>query len=745
MNRVRWISVLTLLAGMASPCLSADSPNVVFILSDDQGYGDLGCYGATDLKTPNLDKLASEGARFTDFYANGPTCTPTRAAFLMGRYQQRIGLDNALVYQEEGRGLEPGGSTIATELQKKGYVTGLSGKWHLGYDEGRTPLDQGFDHFFGLLGGNHHYFKHMDRIGVPDLWRGREKIEDEGYTTDLISEDAIKFIRKNHRKPFFLFISHAAPHFPFQGPKDREKQVEPKKKSWQLGDRESYIAMVEHMDLGIGEVLKELDKQSLRENTLVIFSSDNGGDVHARNTPFSGGKSSIQEGGIRVPCIARWPGKIPAGRIISDPAITMDWSASIRRLSGLEAQAGREDGVDLLPVLKGEVDSLPERSLFWRRKSGPRRKVDNPGRVVRRGVWKLVENSGARGERLLFNLKEDPAEGKNVISGNPELAKQLRVELDQWEADVDSLEKTSDSARTPNIAPKEVKDLLFLKNRAAKIGIDREMGASISHLSWFIYQKNVVNIHDPGRLIQQSYYAGKTLVRTADGQSKNWSPWAWNPIQGGGVGSWAKVQKFEKQGDNTLYSETIPKLWDMEDEDAEAVMRQWTSFELDMPNAIVVKCELECRRKPGDRWGPALVRHQEMPALYFTRNFSKFRTYLGEGKWRDEKQSPGPPWGKATPPKNVMACFNSKGEGIAVFSPAATEHWNFGPHGGGNSSEAGDAPCVHMAPIAKVKLGPQSTLNYRYWMIVGNEENITTGLDALLKKYSGERLELTNP
>ena len=239
-------------------------PNIVFILADDLGYGDPGCYGCDDIRTPHLDQLAAEGVLFTDFYANAAVCSPTRAAFLTGRYQQRIGLDNALYYQEMGRGLPKDGETIADALRSVGYATGLSGKWHVGYDRQRQPRQQGFDHFFGLLGGNHHYFKHMDRIGVPDLWLNNKAIQREGYSTDLITEDAIAFIETHHEKPFFLYLSHAAPHFPWQGPNDRDKVIKPKDKTWQQGDRKTYVAMVESMDRGIGKVLAKLDQLKLR-------------------------------------------------------------------------------------------------------------------------------------------------------------------------------------------------------------------------------------------------------------------------------------------------------------------------------------------------------------------------------------------------------------------------------------------------------------------------------------------------
>lgn len=409
-------------------------PNIIFILADDLGYGDLGCYGCGDVHTPHLDRLAAEGLRFTDFYANAAVCTPTRAAFLTGRYQQRLGLDNALYYQEMGRGLPAGGKTIADALRSAGYTTGLSGKWHLGYDSQRQPPQQGFDHFFGLLGGNHHYFEHMDRIGVPDLWLGNQAVERQGYTTDLITEDAIAFIEKHRRELFFLYLSHAAPHFPWQGPDDRDKVIKPKHESWQQGDRATYIAMVESMDSGIGKVLARLDELGLRDNTLVVFTSDNGGHTYSRNAPLRGSKATIWEGGVRVPCIARWPDVLPAGETTSQVGITMDWTATFRRLAELAADPKGEDGIDLLPILTGK-ESQRERTLFWRRKKGPVRKSVEEGRAVRDGQWKLIEQ--ADGARYLFHLMEDVGETRNVIEERPDLAAKLSAKLDAWERSID--------------------------------------------------------------------------------------------------------------------------------------------------------------------------------------------------------------------------------------------------------------------------------------------------------------------
>ena len=289
-------------------------------------------------------------------------------------------------------------------------------------------------------------------------------------------------------------------------------------------------------------------------------------------------------------------------------------------------------------------------------------------------------------------------------------------------------------------------DLLLLDNHAVKVGIDKSRGAAITWLSWSAHPKNAVNISDPGRLIQQSYYAGRSLDRRSGGQSRHWSPWTWNPIQGGGIASWARVTQFEyREDEQALFAETIPKLWDMPDEEAAAVMRQWTQSEPGMPGVIVVNCEFVAKRKDDDRWGPAMARHQELPACYFTRKFDRFKSYLGGAEWRLESLSPGPPWGRAKPPENAMACFSADGQGIAVFSPCATEAWNFGPNGTGASDDPVDRACVHLAPIATVKLAPRSTLRYRYWLLVGDESRIAQNLDQLLAKYSNERFELRSP
>jgi hypothetical protein len=270
-----------------------------------------------------------------------------------------------------------------------------------------------------------------------------------------------------------------------------------------------------------------------------------------------------------------------------------------------------------------------------------------------------------------------------------------------------------------------------IDNGTTTVGIDREKGGAVAWLSWRGHPGNAVNLRDPGRLIQQSYYAGAVLDRREEGQHAAWSPWPWNPIQAGGVGSWSRMTRFERPADGSLVGETAGKLWDMPDEEAEAVIRQTTRFEPGFDNVVRLECELECRRQEGDRWGPAVPRHQELPAIYLTRSFSTVRSYLGAGRWRDEEIPPGPPWGRVKPPEAAVACFDSAGAGVAVWSPEATEAWNVGPHGAGVSDDPAAGPCMHVAPIATVGLGPQSVFRFRAWLIVGDEPAITQAVEAL--------------
>jgi arylsulfatase A len=427
-------------------CLAADRPNVVLMLADDLGYGDLGCYGCADVRTPNIDALARQGVRLTSFYANGPECTPTRTGLMTGRYQQRVGgLECALGIGNVGRyddairlanqhdlGLPVERSVLARSLKEAGYATAICGKWHLGYEQKFLPLKHGFDYAFGPLGGAVDYFRHHEPGGGEEtmLYLNDRPLKRAGYMTDLIAEEACAFL-KRVQQPFLLYVPFTAPHSPFQGPKD-VGQAAITGENMNRGSRGKYVEMVEHLDLCVGRILKQLEEAGAAENTLVIFMSDNGGPQHARNEPFSGRKGSTYEGGIRVPCVLRWPGKIAAGSESRQVGITMDLTASILNMAGAQPLADQPlDGIDLVEHVRlGKADA--RRTLFWRQRRG-----ENTWRGVRDGSLKLVSRQqGNDRQDWMFDLAEDLAEQTDLAKSRTADFQRLQSLLVRWEEDV---------------------------------------------------------------------------------------------------------------------------------------------------------------------------------------------------------------------------------------------------------------------------------------------------------------------
>ncbi len=440
---MKWLSkmfVILLVISIPYPALAADRPNFVFILVDDMGYGDIGPFGATDLETPQLDRLAREGVKLTDSYANGSVCSPTRVAFLTGRYQQRAGIEWADIWIGT-KGLPVSETSIARMLKNDGYATGIIGKWHVGGTAEFGPNAHGFDQFFGHLGPNVDFYTHRElipRTGVPDLWENTTPVVREGYMTDLITEGSVGFIEEYAGHPFFLFVSYNAPHWPFQPP-DRLWVAYPEERF--KGTRRDYNAMVERIDDGVGEILDTLDKKGLASNTLVIFTSDNGGERLSRNVPFFHHKASLWEGGIRVPTLIRWPAQLPGGTTSKQAAITMDYSATILAAAGTEPPAGRFlDGINLLPVLKGEKP-VHERTLFWRTPILGECKPTYANfecvlqKAVRKGRWKYVVDGYEKLE-MLFDLENDPGEQFSLAYQHPELLVELRRLHELWEQDL---------------------------------------------------------------------------------------------------------------------------------------------------------------------------------------------------------------------------------------------------------------------------------------------------------------------
>jgi arylsulfatase A len=428
-------------------------PNIVVIMMDDLGYGDVGSYGAPDAKTPNIDRLGREGVKLTDFYANHANCSPTRTGFITGRYQQRYGIESPL-QPDDARQLRPADTSLPRRLKNSGYATGLIGKWHLANTAEAGPNRHGFDEFWGFRGGAVDYYTHdvvtTDAVKLPapvhDLCHNETPTTSTSYLTDEITSRAEAFIEQRAGGPFFLEVAYNATHWPFQRPDLPEGR-----RGWEhfretgtredyvaileTGTREDYVAILERADQRVGRILDALDRLKLTQNTLVIFTSDNVGEWLSRNAPLFHRKSTLWEGGIRVPLLMRWPGRLRAGVTSSQVGITMDLTASILAAAGVTPPASyRPEGVDLVGLV--QKGTTLERTLFWRLPAapGPAGTAPVTQRAVRRGDWKYVDD---RGQYSLFNLRTDPGERNDLAQQRGGLIRELRALVATWEADVD--------------------------------------------------------------------------------------------------------------------------------------------------------------------------------------------------------------------------------------------------------------------------------------------------------------------
>ncbi|MCA9058555.1 MAG: sulfatase-like hydrolase/transferase [Planctomycetaceae bacterium] len=424
-------------------------PDIVLIMADNLGNGDLSCYGCADIQTPNIDSIAAQGVRLTSFYSNGPECSPTRTALLTGRYQQRLlGLECALGTGNVGRyddaialaeqhqlGLQPAESVLIPALNAAGYRTVGLGKWHLGYEPHLLPPHHGFDYFLASLGGTIDYFYHNEPTGEPVLYENLQQVRRDGYFTDLITYGAIRILQTQPRdQPLFLYLPYTAPSAPFQHPD--QKPDRPKvsttwdSKDWQKGDRATLKAIIERLDAGVGRILQTLEQSGRADSTLVIFCSDNGAyPIAASNAPFRGHASELFEGGIHVPCMARWPGKLPAGKTDDRLTITFDLTASVLAAAGATPRTDRPlDGIDVLGQIAADQPAV-NRTLFWRARRGER-----TWRAVRSGSLKLISRTdGDQEERFLFDLQQDPGETTCLLDNQAADEARLQELLREWE------------------------------------------------------------------------------------------------------------------------------------------------------------------------------------------------------------------------------------------------------------------------------------------------------------------------
>jgi len=410
-------------------------PNIILIMADDLGYGDISSYGSTTIQTPNIDLLASEGIRFTDFHSNGAVCSPTRAALMTGKYQQRTGVEGVVTAKSHRKvGLHLNEITIAEELKNHGYSCGMFGKWHLGYSKDFNPTLQGFDEYTGFVSGNIDYHAHIDQEGYLDWWKDSKIENEKGYSTDLITDYGVKYIKKYNPKqtgkPFFLYLPHEAPHGPYQRRIDNVLRKVGKAGTAPV-NKDSissiYKEMVEVMDEGIGKIIQTLKETGQYENTLVLFISDNGANEYGNNGGLRGYKGGVYEGGSRVPAIINFPNSIEGGIINNQIILTMDVLPTILDFIGQKPTASNIDGISIKDNLTHQA-TLPKRDVFFAYKTK---------RFIRSGDWKLVcEKSKNRDKIELYNLINDLHEKNDVSLDNPELTNKLYARLKTWEKEV---------------------------------------------------------------------------------------------------------------------------------------------------------------------------------------------------------------------------------------------------------------------------------------------------------------------
>ena len=409
-------------------------PNVVFIVADDLGHADLGCYGGRAAPfgpvSPCLDAMAAEGLRFTDGYANSPVCSPTRFALMTGRYQYRLrgAAEEPINMKAQGSatlGLPPAHPTLPSLLREAGYRTALVGKWHLGYPPHFGPLKSGYERFYGPLSGGVDYFSHCGTSGAHDLWDGEAEARSHGYLTDLLTDRAVALVDEwaGAGAPFFISLHYTAPHWPWETREDagRSPRIHGKLFDLAAGNVATYQRMIHHMDEGIGRLREALRARGVLDDTLVVFTSDNGGERFSDNWPLVGGKMDLTEGGIRVPWIASWPAAIAPGGVSAQHCLTMDWSATVLAAAGATPHRDYAlDGVSLLDVLAGGAPF--ERAMHWRMKHRGQR-------ALRHGRWKYLRVDG---HDYLFDIQADARERANLGGADPERLAAMRADWEAW-------------------------------------------------------------------------------------------------------------------------------------------------------------------------------------------------------------------------------------------------------------------------------------------------------------------------
>jgi len=425
------------------------SPNIIFILADDLGWGDVGCYGALQNLTPAIDSIAADGLRFNHGYSGSATCSPTRVSLYTGRYPGRtyVGLQEPIITKDEKTGIPADHPTLPQMMKAGGYSTAMFGKWHVGHTPWFSPIKIGFEKFFGNLSGAMDYFSHLSLVGEPDLFEGEDEVEVDGYYTELITDRAVEYIENQPAdKPFYMQVNYTAPHWPWEGPDDRDvsdRVTEALKVNpltalfhYEGGSLETYQKMVKALDDGVQKILDAIKAKGVEENTVVIFSSDNGGERYAFMWPLVGEKGVLTEGGVRVPLIVKWPKYVKPGQFTDNPTVTMDITATMLDIAGVPAHADYPlDGRSILPwLLDGQ--EMPERYLRWRiREQGAIRKGKYKLFVQNRPVFKFGKSMEAPRYEL-FDVTVDGREVADLSAELPEITAELIEEWKRFDAEL---------------------------------------------------------------------------------------------------------------------------------------------------------------------------------------------------------------------------------------------------------------------------------------------------------------------
>ena len=744
------IQLAVLIICAANAICAATRPNVVFILADDLGWSDTTLYGTTSFyETPNIQRLAKRGLLFTNAYTAHPLCSPTRSSIMTGLDPARTGFTSAaghvvsvtLEKQLSPRAradqktltpisvsrLDTKYTTLAETMKAAGYVTGHFGKWHLGR-EPYTPLQHGFDVDVPHWPGPGPAGSYVAPWKFPATLDFDPAVPDE-HIEDRMAAEAVAFISANRDKPFFLNYWAFSVHGPWDGKKELIDKYASKADHTNPQRLPVYGAMVESLDDAVGRLLDTLDRLQLTDNTIIVFFSDNGGNMYSRidglpptsNAPLRGGKATIYEGGTRVPCAVVWPGRTKAGATTAALLSSTDWYPTLLEMLQIENPAGvRFDGISQVPALLGKT--APRDSVVCFVPNYFPRPDTIPSTYIRRGPWKLIRfhSDGKQGaDRFeLYNLDTDIGESKNVADANPNLVRQLNNAISAYLKNVEALVPVSNPDFDMNTIPvsdEQVRDELsmsddwyFLDNGSIRIGVDRSRGAGIGYLSTSAPHRNVLNHFDEGRFIQQSYYGEK------DGSDWNGKPWRYNPVQGGSwKGDTSRILEFRKhEREQTIFSRVQPRHWATGVACPEAVMQQTISLA-----GEVAHVQFQWTYSGKDQM---LVRHQEMPAVFVDAALETL-VYRDQGKLN--RRVPQWPNEYGTASGQWFAYLDKTDWGIGIFTPGTTSFTCYRAKGNGKKGAQGSA-CSYVAPLRKFSLSGGQVVRYDVYLTLGKLADI---------------------